>query len=167
MRKKTRMQSLVVGLSSLLYFLPVRTSLRSDAWWIHTVGSILYSIIALASTLADGGFADPPWTTGSHHYAVLSGRLQILDRWTATAGLVYIISMSVWPLVSIQETFVHGVITFAVLFFLHRARHTHVDDTWQWVFWQSLWHLASSVAIASLLPGCGGLYCVLQPAACK
>lgn len=165
MRRETHAQSIVVGLSSLFYTIPAYACTRGTSWHIHTFGTLLYLVVALASMAADGGFASKPWTSGEN--VLFQGRVQVLDRWTATMGLLYIWGLNAWPLVPMTTSLTAISCLLASLAILRKARQVPVANTWQWVYWQSLWHLVSALATVAFLPECGGLYCLFWSRECR
>jgi hypothetical protein len=129
-REKNLAQKIVVSISSLFYLAPCFASSEQG----DTFGVVIWVLVTLMSALADGG-----WVEGMPI-------LQLIDKWTATTGGLYIIVPKLWP-------YAHAMVTVQMLlgalisvFWLVQARRT--QDTWLWVFYQSMWHAVSGLTVA-------------------
>ena len=63
-RPKTKLQSVLVALSALFYLAPVVSCLWVHSHhytWKHDLGIILFTVVTIASAVADGGLLEWPW----------------------------------------------------------------------------------------------------------
>jgi hypothetical protein len=144
-RPKTIIQSIAVSASSLLYFLPAYTfwSKAGGRPW-HEAGAALFSCVAIGSLLADGSLMEPPWTT-----LTTSKRWQnvacLVDRWLATAGVVFSLTTTLRPHKSSKVYILEAAFGILSLGAVHLARRVPKANAWEWVIMQSIWHLTSSL----------------------
>ncbi len=129
-RHKSTLQKAVVSASSLCYLIPCVAYLQRD----DSVGASLFLLVTIFSALADGSwFEDVPI-------------LQLIDKWTATAGGLYAVLPKLWPWATASVMLQFLVATFFSVVWLVLARRA--TETWNWVALQSLWHLFSACAVA-------------------
>lgn len=143
-RAKSIAQKILVTLSSLCYLIPSYAYAKTG----DEVGKWLFVVVAIFSGLADGS-----WFEGCPI-------LKFIDKWTATSGGIYAALPKLWPFAAFKVflQFLVGM-SFSISW-LMLARRTPINKTWEWVMWQSVWHLVSGCALAR------SVFCAANGAGC-
>ena len=149
-RVKSRVQAAAAALSSFLYLIPAIAYAHGPEHIWNDVGVILFVCVAIASACADGSVAEATWLGRTNRALLRLTRLA--DRWLATSAGVFAVLPNLWPFHHWQQTMAVLVCMAIAIAPLHAARRTHHSHVWTWVTWQSVWHLASALAVAYFGP---------------
>jgi hypothetical protein len=147
MRSKSRIQSGIVTLSSLLYLFPVYKYYAIQELLWNYIGAHLFILITLFSVISDGSLLEFMYQEKVNQY--LLNKLILLDKLFACTGFFY----TLFPLLLINKNLPILLLNIlCVLFPLYIARSNIGNDTNNWVLFQTVWHINSSVFVGMFGP---------------
>ena len=85
---------------------------------------------------------------------------RLCDRVVATTGALYAVTPKLWPAARLSVAFMYTAAFLMSFSLILRARAVPARSTWEWVWWQSAWHVVGACFLAR------GCHCAADGTGC-